>query len=112
MATPHSNPVGPIAEAGRPIRNALSRSSLGPKFQGVLTANRRATSSMLCSVRDSIGASTMDIISLAVLICSVYSIFLAGRLAERRGRRFKTWAGIAAVIGPFALPLLFLFPNL
>ena len=41
----------------------------------------------------------------------VVSVYLAGRIAEDRGRSFKNWAWIAAVIGPFALPLLFLFPN-
>jgi hypothetical protein len=40
------------------------------------------------------------------------SIYPAGRIAERRGRSFKIWAWIAALIGPLALPLLFLFPNL
>jgi hypothetical protein len=49
-------------------------------------------------------------ITLAVLmICSIY---LAGRIAERRGRSFKIWAWIAAIIGPLVLPLVFLFPNL
>ena len=43
---------------------------------------------------------------------SVASMYLAGRVAERRGRSFRTWAGIAAVIGPLALPLVLLFPNL
>jgi hypothetical protein len=38
------------------------------------------------------------------------ALYLAGRIAERRGRRFKNWAWIAAFIGPLALPLL--FPNL
>jgi hypothetical protein len=37
----------------------------------------------------------MDYITLALL---VFSIYLAGRLAERRGRSFRTWAGVAAVI--------------
>jgi hypothetical protein len=41
----------------------------------------------------------------------VVSIYLAGRIAERRGRSFKNWAWIAAAIGPLALPLLFLFPS-
>jgi hypothetical protein len=49
----------------------------------------------------------MDAITLVVFIGSMY---LAGRLAEHRGRSFKTWAGIAGVIGPLALPLVFLFP--
>ena len=45
-------------------------------------------------------------------IGSIYSMYLAGRTAERRGRSFKTWAGIAALIGPLALALVLLFPNL
>jgi hypothetical protein len=40
------------------------------------------------------------------------SMYLAGRIAERRGRSFKSWASIAGVIGPLALPLLLLLPNL
>ena len=47
-----------------------------------------------------------------VMIGFIISIYLAGRIAERRGRSFKIWALIAAVIGPLALPLVFLFPNL
>jgi hypothetical protein len=50
--------------------------------------------------------------AITTLIVFIVSIFLAGRIAERRGRSFKTWAGIAAVIGPLALPLVLLFPNL
>ena len=43
----------------------------------------------------------------------IYSIYLAGRIAERRGRSPKTWLWIAAgLLGPLALPLLFLLPNL
>ena len=51
----------------------------------------------------------MDVINLVAFIISIY---LAGRIAERRGRSFKIWAWIAAFIGPLALPLVFLFPNL
>ena len=52
----------------------------------------------------------MDIVALALM---AISIFLAGRMAERRGRSFKNWAFIAGIlIGPLALPLLFLLPNL
>jgi MFS family permease len=47
-----------------------------------------------------------------VMIGFIISIYLAGRIAERRGRSFKIWAWIAAVIGPLALPLVFLSPNL
>ena len=52
----------------------------------------------------------MDAIWLLVFIVSIY---LAGRIAERRGRSFKNWAWIAGIlIGPLALPLVLLFPNL
>ena len=44
-------------------------------------------------------------------VISIASIYLAGRMAECRGRRFTAWAWIAAIIGPLALPLIFLFPN-
>jgi hypothetical protein len=59
--------------------------------------------------KGSMGASIMDAITLAVFIASIYP---AGRIAERRGRSFKVWAWIAVFIGPLALPLVFLFPNL
>jgi hypothetical protein len=64
---------------------------------------------MIYLVQGSIGACIMDAIALLTVAGSIY---LAGRIAERRGRSFKIWAWIAALIGPFALPLLFLFPNL
>ena len=51
----------------------------------------------------------MDAITLVVFIASIYP---AGRIAERRGRSFKVWAWIAVFIGPLALPLVFLLPNL
>jgi hypothetical protein len=35
---------------------------------------------------------------------------LAG--ADRRRRRFVIWAWIGAILGPLALPLVLLFPNL
>ncbi|MGA7025221.1 MAG: hypothetical protein WB036_20855, partial [Pseudolabrys sp.] len=41
---------------------------------------------------------------LALALLLVCSIYLAGRIAERRGRSFKIWAWIAAIIGPLALP--------
>ena len=57
---------------------------------------------------------TLDAYILFALLMavSIGSIYLAGRIAERRGRRFRIWAWIAAIIGPLAFPLLFLFPNL
>ena len=54
-----------------------------------------------------------DMMALALLmIGTVASIYFAGWLAERRGRSFRVWAYIGALIGPLALPLVFLFPNL
>jgi hypothetical protein len=51
----------------------------------------------------------MDAVTFVVFVGSMY---LAGRIAERRGRSFKAWAWIASSIGPLALPLVFLLPNL
>jgi len=64
---------------------------------------------MLYLAQGSTGARIMDVLAVLALIASIY---VAGRIAERRGRSFKNWAWIAALIGPFALPLVFLFPNL
>jgi ABC-type glycerol-3-phosphate transport system permease component len=59
----------------------------------------------------SIGACIMDAVTLVIFVA--FMAYLVGRMAERRGRSFKNWALIAAVlIGPLAIPLLFLFPNL
>lgn len=44
---------------------------------------------------------------------SVGSVYLAGRVAERRGRSFKSWAWIAGIlIGPLAIPVLLSLPKL
>lgn len=56
---------------------------------------------------------TNRIIWALVCVGLVYSIYLAGRIAKRRGRDPKTWALYAGIfIGPLAIPLLFLLPNL
>jgi len=39
------------------------------------------------------------------------SIVVAAELAKRRGRSLKAWAWTAAIIGPLAIPLLFLLPS-
>jgi hypothetical protein len=63
-------------------------------------------------------AATMDdymprLIWVLLSVGSILTIYLAGRIAERRGRSFKTWAWIAGLLlGPLALPLLWLLPNL
>jgi hypothetical protein len=51
----------------------------------------------------------MDVITLVVFVVSIYP---AGRIAERRARSFKVWAWTAVLIGPLALPLVYLLPNL
>jgi MFS family permease len=58
---------------------------------------------------------TFDAYVLTALLtaASIASIYLAGRIAQRRGRSFKNWAWIAGMlIGPLALPLLFVLPDL
>ena len=53
------------------------------------------------------------ILSALLAVASVCTIYLAGRMAQRRGRSFRNWAWIAGIlIGPLAFPLLFLLPNL
>jgi MFS family permease len=49
----------------------------------------------------------MDVV---LIIGAIASIYFAGLLAEHRGRSFRTWAWIAALIGPFAF-VVFLLPN-
>jgi len=51
----------------------------------------------------------MDVVLWVVF---VGSISLAAKIAERRGRSLRTWAGIAAIIGPLALPIIFFLPAL
>jgi hypothetical protein len=58
---------------------------------------------------------TFDATILTALLTAVMigSIYLAGRIAHRRGRSFRNWAWIAGLlIGPLALPLLLLLPDL
>ena len=49
----------------------------------------------------------MDVL---LIIGAIASIYVAGLLAERRGRSVKTWAWIAALIGPLAF-VVFLLPD-
>jgi hypothetical protein len=46
-----------------------------------------------------------------ILIVFASSVLVAGELAKRRGRSFKIWAWIGAIIGPLAIPLLFVFAR-
>jgi hypothetical protein len=88
-----------------------------------LTASRRAANYVLYLARGSIGACILDaniifavallmVVSIWLIYVSIRFIYVAGRIAERRGRSFKIWAWIAFIIGPLAFPLVFLFPNL
>jgi multisubunit Na+/H+ antiporter MnhB subunit len=54
----------------------------------------------------------VDMPLVVLMAGTIISIYIAGRIAERRGRSFRIWAWIAAFIGPLALPLVLLFPNL
>ena len=94
------------------MKQAANRGGPGTTLRherGGLTASRRATNSIRHAAQGSIGASIMDAITLVAFIGSMY---LAGRIAARRGRSVKIWAWTAAIIGPLALPLVLLFPNL
>jgi hypothetical protein len=53
----------------------------------------------------------MDTSSILLLVVAVCSMLLAGELALEFGRGQKRWIWIAAVIGPFAIPLLFLMAG-
>ena len=58
---------------------------------------------------------TLDgyILGAFLTIASIIWIYWSGRVAMRRGRSFRNWALIAGLlIGPLALPLLYLLPNL
>ncbi len=47
-----------------------------------------------------------------LLALTVAVMHYSGRLAERRGRSYRTWGLIAGLlIGPLAIPLLYLLPN-
>ncbi len=54
-----------------------------------------------------------QILAVLLSVASIGTIYVAGRIAQRRGRSFRSWAWIAGIIlGPLAIPLLFLLPNL
>lgn len=46
------------------------------------------------------------------IVVVIGSMVLAGEIAGHRGRSVKTWVWTAAIIGPLALALVFMFPNL
>src|SRR5260370_41279602 len=87
----------------RQLKNGWSLTLNGAGPDG---RSRRATNAMLClgqSIRAcTVNAIPIDVITLVVIFGSVY---VAGRIAERRGRSFKNWACIAGfLLDPLALP--------
>jgi MFS family permease len=53
------------------------------------------------------------VLSALLSVASIVTIYVAGRIAKHRGRSFRNWAWIAGmVLGPLAILLLFLLPNL
>jgi hypothetical protein len=50
----------------------------------------------------------MDKATLVILVVSAASIVIVGRLAREGGRAPWPWVLTAAIIGPFAIPLLYL----
>jgi hypothetical protein len=60
-------------------------------------------------------AITLDayVLSALLTLATIATIYLAGRIAQRRGRSFRNWAWIAGIVlGPLVFPLLFLLPSL
>jgi hypothetical protein len=51
----------------------------------------------------------MIAISMAILV-TLASMYLAGAIANRRGRSVRVWVWIAVLAGPFAPALLLLLP--
>jgi MFS family permease len=76
---------------------------------------------MLCLAQGCLGACILNdyinfdaqVLSALLTVASIGTIYVAGRIAKRRGRSFRNWAWIAGIVlGPLAIALLFLLPNL
>jgi hypothetical protein len=76
-----------------------------------LTFGRDAINSMLCSAQSG-PELQMEAAAVVILVVAVGSVYWAGRAAVKRGRSFKHWAWAAAVIGPLAVVLVRLLPDL
>ncbi|SDS88249.1 hypothetical protein [Bradyrhizobium canariense] len=50
----------------------------------------------------------MDASSILVFVMFVGSMFIVADLADELGRKRSRWIWIAAAIGPFAIPMLYL----
>ena len=53
----------------------------------------------------------MDATTTCAVVVSVGSMLLVGEFAQERGRSQSRWAWFAAVIGPFAIPLLYVIAT-
>jgi bacteriorhodopsin len=53
----------------------------------------------------------MDATTIFAVVVSVGSMLLVGELAQELGRSQWRWAWIAAVIGPLAIPLLYMIAT-
>ena len=53
------------------------------------------------------------IVSALLAVALIGAMYVTGRIAQSRGRSFRNWASIAGIgLGPLAIPLLLLLPNL
>jgi hypothetical protein len=53
----------------------------------------------------------MDFLSLALFAVFIVSMVVVGDIAGSQGRRVRPWVWTAAVIGPLAIPMLYLVPR-
>jgi MFS family permease len=76
---------------------------------------------MLCLAQGSVGACILNdyinfdayVVSALLTVALIGTMYVAGRIAQRRGRSFRNWASIAGIgLGPLAIALLLLLPNL
>jgi hypothetical protein len=91
------------------LRARISSFGTGESMNSMLSLRRAASEPAQMSSNVTVDGYILFALLTAATIGSMY---LAGRKAEHRGRRFTAWAWIAAFIGPLALPLVLLFPNL
>jgi hypothetical protein len=85
-----------------------------PSFRGILNENQEAAMEELILAFVTLGASMYIFNHLALagpdaftVVMFVASIPVVGYLAYERGRSQRRWVYVAAVIGPFAIPMLY-----
>ena len=91
-------------------RKRVDGRSPGDRFHGIFEPN--GTRSLLMYVDATLNDMLIRITQVLVITGGLYSIYLTGWIAERRGRSFRNWALLSAVLlGPLTIPLVYLFPN-